>query len=234
MTLMVADCPRCNHARITFDVRAQNHVATDYGWKRYFELFCVCRNCTGGTIFLVSQDESAKPEPMKYDSANTAYTVERYIALSDMISNDIPENLDPLLEKIFREGATCKSVKCFNAAGTMFRLCVDLATRKLLPPPDQESEGLTAKARRDLGLRLPWLFNKGLLSPDLKPLSDCIREDGNDAAHQGTLTESDAEDLQDFAFELLNRIYSEPKRLELAKQRREARRNGKQDPENES
>jgi hypothetical protein len=45
----------------------------------------------------------------------------------------------------------------------MFRLVVDLTTRPLLPPEGGDAPGLTSKVRRDLGLRLPWLFDNGLL-----------------------------------------------------------------------
>ena len=120
------------------------------------------------------------------------------------------------------EGATCLAVGCYNAAGTMFRLCVDLATKSMLPT--EEAPGLNTKTRRDLGLRLPWLFANGLLPEALKDLSSCIKEDGNDGAHAGNLTEDDASDLLDFSVSLLERIYTEPERLRLAKERRDARR----------
>ena len=104
----------------------------------------------------------------------------------------------------------------------MFRLCVDLATKSMLPT--EEAPGLNTKTRRDLGLRLPWLFANGLLPEALKDLSSCIKEDGNDGAHAGNLTEDDASDLLDFSVSLLERIYTEPERLRLAKERRDARR----------
>jgi hypothetical protein len=62
------------------------------------------------------------------------------------------------------------------------------------------------------------------LSADLRELSKAIREDGNDGAHQGTLTKGDAEDLLDFTVALLKRVYTEPKQLELAEERRKQRR----------
>lgn len=58
----------------------------------------------------------------------------------------------------------------------------------------------------------------------LRELSLCIKEDGNDGAHAGSLTKDDAEDLLDFTFALLERIYTEPERLRLAQERRNARR----------
>lgn len=122
-----------------------------------------------------------------------------------------------------REAATCLAVQCFNAAGTVSRLCVDLATRGVLPPADAEG-GPNAKQRRDLGLRLPWLFDHGKLSDGLRGLSHSIKEDGNDGAHAGTLNKEDAEDLLEFAMALLERVYTEPERLKLARERREQRR----------
>ena len=81
-----------------------------------------------------------------------------------------------------------------------------------------------SKTRRDLAPRLAWLFERGSLPSDLKALSSCIREDGNDAAHIGSLTKVDAEDLLDFTTALLERLITEPKRLEAALERRTKRR----------
>jgi hypothetical protein len=93
--------------------------------------------------------------------------------------------------------------------------------------PVEDEKGLNSKIRRDLGLRFPWLFDNGILPKSLKDLSSCIKDDGNDGAHQGTLKKEDAEDLLDFTYALLERIYAEPKRIELAKERRTARREPK-------
>jgi Domain of unknown function (DUF4145) len=106
----------------------------------------------------------------------------------------------------------------------MCRLCVDLATRPLLPAPEDSTLQPNSKTRRDLGLRLAWLFHNGLLPTSLQELAKCIREDANDGAHVGNLIKADAEDLLDFTTTLLERIYTEPKRLELAESRRMARR----------
>jgi hypothetical protein len=88
----------------------------------------------------------------------------------------------------------------------------------------KEEPGLNSKTRRDLGLRLPWLFDNGILPADLRALSSCVREDGNDGAHAGTLKKEDAQDLLDFTTALLERIFTEPERLRLAEERRAQRR----------
>jgi hypothetical protein len=129
------------------------------------------------------------------------------------------------IEAVFNEAARCFAVGCFNAAGTMFRLCVDLATKALLPdPPTEGIPQPSSKQRRDLGLRLPWLFEQKLLPEGLHDLSSCIKEDGNDGAHAGTLSKADVEDILDFTFSLLERLYTEPQKIKKAKERQTARR----------
>ena len=102
----------------------------------------------------------------------------------------------------------------------------DVATRPLLP--DQTaSEGTrqpNSKERRDLRLRLQWLFAHNLLDASLKELAKCVREDANDGAHVGSLSKEDAEDLLDFTTALLERIVTEPRRFQQAEARRLARR----------
>jgi Domain of unknown function (DUF4145) len=133
-----------------------------------------------------------------------------------------PDHVPDPIANAFREGATSVVTGSWNAAGAMFRLTIDLATRPMLP--NDEVAGLNYRTRRDLGFRLPWLFANGLLPRELEPLSKCIREDGNDGAHAGTLTKEDAEDPQDFTVALLERIFTEPERLRLAEERRKGRR----------
>jgi hypothetical protein len=209
---------------------AANTIRTDqYGWQNWYETFCACRHCSQATIFVLSESVNSD---YKYvhkvgilgiqDAVNRYLDIEGYISLKDHTTAAPPDHVPKEIADVFREGATCLAVGCYNAAGTMFRLCVDLATRSLLP--SEEVEGLNAKTRRDLGLRLPWLFSKGLLPAALKDLSSCIREDGNDAAHAGTLQKPDAEDLLDFTTALLERLYTEPEQLRLAQQRRDSRR----------
>jgi hypothetical protein len=229
MSELVGDCPRCGSRQITFDVTAAQKIKIEYGWQNWYETFCICRHCRRATIFVLSESVDGnykyvhKVGIFGIESALNRYlNIEGHISIKDQATVAPPEYIPKNIEPIFREGATCLAVGCYNAAGTMFRLCVDLATRSMLPKEDVE--GLNAKVRRDLGLRLPWLFAKGLLPEALKELSSCIKEGGNDAAHTGTLTKTDAEDLLDFTTALLERMYTEPERLRLAQERRDSRR----------
>lgn len=229
MAELVADCPRCRSRHITFDINAAQPIRIEHGWQNWYEAFGVCRQCGCTTIFTLSEcaynghQYIEKVGLLKVERALNNYVdVRGHISLKDSASIPPPEFLPKEIEAVFSEGTTCLAVGCYNAAGTMFRLCVDLATRSMLPTEDVT--GLNAKTRRDLGLRLPWLFTNKHLSESLKELSSCIKEDGNDGAHAGNLSEADASDLLDFSTALLERIYTEPERLRLAKERRDARR----------
>ena len=224
---------------MSFSVKAQVYAYIQHGWQKVFEVFAQCNNCSRPSIFLLSQKKYDDHPLFKDEDAILTFTktlnnvldVEGFISLKDNIAIKIPEHLPPELESAFREGASCFAVRCYNAAGTMFRLCVDLATRSLLPKEDDAS-GVqpNSKQRRDLGLRLPWLFDQGILPLPLRELAKCIHQDGNDGAHAGTLTKEDAADIQDFTNILLERLISEPKVLGIAEARRIARRAGSNKP----
>jgi hypothetical protein len=227
MAELVADCPRCGAQKITFDLEGDNWYRDEHGWKNWYETFCICRRCHYGSVLFLSQKLDAHDVRVREvglanlpGSLNDYFKVEGYLSLKDELAEPPPEHLPPAIDAAFREGATCLAVKCYNAAGTMFRLCLDFATREKLPSPDVR---IDKRIRFSLGHRLQWLFDEKLLPEELRDLSSVVKDDGNDGAHEGTLTEVDAEDLHEFAFVLLERLYTEPKRLEIAKERRQAR-----------
>lgn len=229
MSQLVTDCPRCATVKVTFDLLAGTKVGQQHNWQSWYEAFCVCRHCKKSTIFLVAENGVAEGQVIARTGldrlpgpANQFVRVERYIAASDRANTVPPEYLPDNIRLAFEEGAMCLAVNCFNAAGTMFRLCVDHATTALLPAENEN--GLNSTIRRSLGLRLQWLFDNDRLPRPLRELSHAVKEDGNDGAHAGILTEQDAGDLLDFTTTLLERLYTEPKKLELAVARRAARR----------
>lgn len=229
MATIVGDCPRCDAHKITFDITQAIITRQEYGWQQWYEAFCVCRHCRRASIFVLSESVHADYKYfhevglLSFTGAVNKYVdIEGFISLKDTAACKPPEHLPENINKVFREGATCLAVGCYNAAGTMFRLCIDLVTKGMLPA--NEANGLNARVRRNLGLRLPWMFDQGILPEGLRELSACVREDGNDGAHNGTLTREDAQDLLDFTTILLERIYTEPERLRLARERRDRRR----------
>ncbi len=229
MAELVANCPRCGANKITFDLIGSIMTVEKHGWQLWYEAFGICRQCDRSTVFVLSEsvhgnyDYVHKKGLLNIEGAVNKYVdIEGVISLKDRITEKPPEFVPENIESIFKEGATCLAVNCYNAAGTMFRLCIDLVTKDMLP--EEDVDGLIQRIRRNLGLRLPWLFDNNYLPEALREISSCVREDGNDGAHAGTLNKSDAEDLLDFSRILLERIYTEPERLRLAQERRRQRR----------
>jgi hypothetical protein len=213
---------------MTHDLLASILVDRHFNWQGFHEAFCRCRHCGRSTIFVLSESdtmvrsrlENTPLEAIPF-AVNEMVNVEGHITLKDAAGRHAPEHLPLEIRAAFEEGAACLAIDRPNAAAAMFRLCLDLATTPLLPEgPDAPSPNV----RRVLGKRLAWLFDQGRLPGVLKDLSTCIREDGNDAAHAGTLSVEDAEDIADFLSALLERLYTAPEKLRLATDRRAARR----------
>ena len=229
MPMLVADCPRCGAKEHTFDVLASNPCAVSYGWQWWYETFSRCRSCEKTTIFVLCDRVGMNYESfhkiglMSCDDALNKYCeVDHYINYSNVDAVGAPEHLPDDVKLSFEEGARSFAVGCWNAAGCMFRTSIDLTTKNLLP--EEEVDGLDRHTRRNLAPRLRWLFECGRLPVALQELSSCIKEDGDDAVHTATLEKIDAEDLLEFTVALLERIYTEPKKLQIALERRKDRR----------
>lgn len=224
--MLVANCPRCGARNMTFDVRGDLHVGTNHGWQRVYELFAVCRSCQRSTVFVRAQEDSDAAGGPLGRTSPTAYEGSlmgllgggAFICIKDLVTAAAPDHCPVAVEAAFREGVTCLAVECFNAAGAMFRRCVDLATQPMIE--EIEERILAAGTRGDVALRLTWLFDRGYLPEALRELSSCMRIDDTGAAYSGPLGVAEAEDMHDFATSLLECLYSEPKRIEIAKQRR--------------
>jgi hypothetical protein len=231
-TIIVYDCPRCGAKDMTFDVLQTIKSYISHDWQRHFEAFSICRNCQSSTTIVIGvrdYDERAhfetNPPTTIKGSLNPRFNIAGHVSLKDTGAILPPDHVPQIVANAFNEAAVAVVTKSPNAAGAMFRLAIDLTTRPMLPA--EEREGLNQKVRRDLGLRLAWLFKNGFLPRELEELSRCVREDGNDGAHAGTLTMEDALDLQDFTVALLERIFTEPERIRLAGERRAQRRAAK-------
>lgn len=230
MPIIVHDCPRCRSDRITFDVKGCNNLGKKLhmhgNWQWWVELFSVCRHCLQGTILVVSRNADVDRDPPEVmnvkDSLNNSFNIERYINLRDNSIHKPPEFTPEPISTIFQEGATCLATQCWNAAGTMFRQCLDIATKSMLPK--EGASNLSEHQKKYLAPRINWLIDNQLFPSDLKELATCIREDGNDGAHDGTLGRAEAMDLLDFTTALLESIYTTPEKIKQAEKKRSKRR----------
>jgi hypothetical protein len=216
MTAFVQNCSRCKAQEITFDVLSMVRVN-----DRFFEFFCKCRRCFTSMIFRAQiyhdyrHKFTSTGEVPKVPSLNACIFGISYISLKDENSILCPDHAPQNLMEVFNEGASCYSIGCYNASVAMFRLCLDLDTK---PLADQHS--VTGM----LGLRLAKLFQQQILPIDLEELSHCIKENGNDGAHDGTITKDEALDVMEFTISYLETRHTMPERIRLRRESREARK----------
>ncbi len=221
MPIILYDCPRCTGSYVTFDVKSCNELGTTKNttWQHMYELFSVCRNCKKSTILIVVLSSYEHKNSLKKnedvmgvkDSLNNVFKIEGFIGLRHNASHSAPDSVPENIKAVFEEAATCISNQCWNAAGAMFRTCVDLATKDMLPK--ENPKDLTSYQRNKLAPRIEWLFKKKKLPAELKKFANYIREDGNDSVHDGALKEEQARSLLDFTDLLLDRIYAKPAEL---------------------
>lgn len=234
-TEIVFDCPRCGTQQVTLDVEGSNLVGLEHGWRVVAEVYAICRACKKSCILVCeSRETTFKDAQMPFGelaslrliggSLTRHMRVRNYISIKDREPRQAPDHLPQAIDAAFREGATCLGAGCVNAAGTMFRLCVDMAVSDILKGVSGEQPD--PRTKRNLGLLIPWLFEKGYLPEELHDLSTCIKDDGNDGAHRGNLSEQDADDLFDFTVVLLEGLYTRKERIRLARIRRDERGKG--------
>lgn len=242
MSTFIFDCPSCSAKNSTFDVNGHERRKFNNDEVKYWYLFGTCRSCKTSMCFnadighslyqrLVSSHHNVFSSMCVgvgkiLDGNNDITQMFLNFEYSPILPNaELPPEYLPIeIETIFNEAAKCFSIGCFNAAGAMFRLCLDITTKNLL----DQNTNLTATAndKKTINTRLHWLFTNNILPINLKDLSRCIKDDGNDAAHDGSLSKEDAADLLDFSYILLERVYTEPARIQNAHQRRLSRRQG--------
>ncbi len=235
MPIIAANCPRCRAQDMTFDVNGYNNLGVgvlpkNHGILRRYELFAVCKKCKGATTFCViehneiARDIFTNPENVMNitDSLNRYFKIYDFIRLREDAPQPPPEFIPDNIRAVFEEGATSLSTKCWNAAGGMFRLCLDLTTKDMISK--EKPEVLSKDVKNKLAPRIDWLFKEKKLPEDLKDIANIIRQDGNDGAHDGTLEEYDALNLLEFTVELLEDIYKKKKKKEIANKRTQDRR----------
>lgn len=225
--LFVADCPRCGSLKSTFEVLASCFIGKR-SYRECYECFLRCRSCRRPSNGLLRNQHATEfvPTTFRGQFANDFFALEEWV-FEVPNSRSVPDHVPPEIGRIFKEGADCFEIGAHDAAGTMFRKVLDASTRTLLsrPESDEANAAPNWKVYKDLRLRLDWLFEKNLLSPSMEELAACIHQDGNDAAHDlNGIGKEEAEDLADFADQVLRMIYTVPGQIAANIDRRERRR----------
>ena len=253
MSTLATNCPRCGTQKVTFSVLSAHCIETVYDASHYidtvcgvidtpdsvdtatlpdepllsvylYETFCICNECKKSTVFVLKTTEDPATGE---DSVTGSVEIVEYINQKHFVEHRPLEHVPENIKLAFKEGESCFAVGCFNATCTMFRLCVDLAAREKLEKLSKDGKAEISQNVKTgtLGAKLKWLFDNGKIPEGLRELSMCIKDYGNDGAHEGVLRKEDAEDLLDFTQQLLEHLYTAPKKVKLAKERRDARHN---------
>ena len=239
---VVMDCPRCGVLNTTMEVSGYTPTKRTGIW----EFLGLCRSCLNASCVqgeLVPLQQWVIDADKFNSSTKDAYayiigkakdylktervnllTIFKNMEFHPVLKNihPSPEHLPSQIQELFEEASKCLSIGCYNAAGAMFRLCLDITTKDIINKNLDKSP--TAENKKTIHKRLEWIFDQGILPRSLEELSRCIKDDGNDAAHDGNIGQDEAEDLLDFTEILLERIYTEPENIRIAQERRQQRR----------
>jgi hypothetical protein len=228
MSIHVANCPRCDAKKTTFDVLTVTFVRNMGGYPEvsYLEAPIKCRNCKRVSILGCSTDNNRLAQNIEkafndHSLLSDCVRTNNFVSLADVEATPPPQHLPDKIYNAFVEGSKCYAAGCYNGAGAMFRLSLDLASKSLLP---QDDVRINHRQKNYLADRLEWLFDNNHWPSSLKEMVTCIRQDGNDGAHDGELGEMEAFDIMDFTSMVLEKIYTEPERIRISKERRQGRK----------
>lgn len=236
---VVMDCPRCGVLNTTMTIKGFTETSRENIW----EFLALCRACRKASCIqgelqyieewiraarqcgenLIKFKKEKVYECLKQNNVDLLDYFEE-ISFQPTLKNirPSPEHLPSQIHELFEEASKCLSIGCFNAAGAMFRLCLDITTKDIINKNSGKQP--TTDNQKTIHKRLTWIFDQGILPRSLDDLSRCIKDDGNDAAHDGNIGKAEAEDLLDFTKILLERIYTEPENIRIAAERRQQRR----------
>ena len=239
MTIIFDDCPACGAKDMEFDINNVNDcsfprhydspetfdafASGQKGRCRRYDLLSVCPKCHNEIAFVISEpydwetdERTERDHPMKQIGLiEYNFQIEGIVRVCDNVAILPPDFIPQNIKAVFEEAIRCLSMQCWNAAGAMFRACLDLTTKDKLEKKYH---------RNSLLKRIDYFFEDGKLSNDLEELANCIRKDGNDGVHDATLKKDDSFEILNFTVMLLEEIYTTPEKIKQAKEKRDKRK----------
>ncbi len=211
MSFFVRDCVRCGVKKI-------HHSVVGYSWcsTHTHEVVGRCQDChktsiyvhkSGGLIELKEQEHNIEMPGFTTLSAAAVY----YGASPMVLSEYIPDRIAGL----FREANECRQMTWYEAAGSMYRKTLDVATKHIFSHDPRLAEKNPANALRS---RIKAMGELGILEQDIVELADIVALDGNDAVHdEDPYTKEEAEALEDLTLDLLDRLFVRPAKIAAVK-----------------
>ena len=210
MVVQIAlDCPHCSTKKAAFRVA--------YFWNhgeinKWGNSLAICAVCDQGIVLLTADNGSTRHS--NFLERDVKFSSERFKVLSIWPEGAlrVPENVPDNIASFYSQGSENLLAKRWDAAGSMFRKSLDIATKTLDP------------ALKSLKLfhRIEKLHKDGLITDALRDWSHELRLEGNEAVHDDEPeTQDDASTSQKFAEAFLTYTFTLPALVIANRKKRE-------------
>ncbi|WP_418460384.1 DUF4145 domain-containing protein [Brucella intermedia] len=188
------------------------------GHIKYFdwEVAGACANCKQVSVYALRINStgiipSSFSDNLENDETRLAKTPVRIATVPAYVSEHVPARIAGL----FREANECRQMTWYEAAGSMYRKTLDVATKHIFTHDPRLTDKKPANALRS---RIKAMGEMGILERDIVELADIVALDGNDAVHdEDPYTKEEAEALEDLTFDLLDRLFVRPAKIAAVK-----------------
>lgn len=211
MAFFVRDCVRCGVKKVQHFVVGNNRIR-----YRHWEVAGACAHCSSISIYdWISPNDNiginSYENSLEQSDATLAEMPIRIATTAMELSEHIPERIAGL----FREANECRQMTWYEAAGSMYRKTLDVATKYIYSHDPRLVDKKPADALR---VRIKSLGEMKILDNDIVELADIVALDGNDATHDiDPYTREEAEALEDLTLDLLERLFVRPARIAAVK-----------------
>lgn len=185
-------CPHCGTASVAFHVSWSYRLSENKGIA-----VAICGKCRFPISIKITGYES---NPEKYMGDLTdKWFVDEVWPTSPIL--EAPKHTPKNVARRFLEGEEAYRRQSWNAAVSMYRSALDIATKTMPKIPDKLS----------FYNRLIWLHDNHFITQQMKDWADHVRIEGNEALHDpDDFEEADVRPLRVFAETFLRYIYELP------------------------
>lgn len=211
MSFIIGDCPRCHIRRA--QLRVQGHSARGNS----IDVSVICSSCKKMSVFngTMRQNTTAGPPADPTSDLGELYSCTFAPVFSLPNATAPPEFISDRVRDLSEQASKCLSIGAYDAAGASFRKVIDVATKEIFADDPRLKERKPADALR---ARIKALGEMKVIEEDVVDLADIVALDGNDAAHDvDPYTKDEAEALRDLTYDLLERLFTRPRRAQAVR-----------------
>lgn len=215
-SFFVRNCVRCGTRAVVHNVHGEVRVGKPFANSH--ELAAACASCRQFSIYTWGAPAAGRNDASGYNGNIEDYAGERLskdpVRIA-VVSKELSEHIPNRVTDLFREANECLQMNYCEAAGSMFRKALDVATKHIYSHDVRLDGKEPAQALR---ARIKSMGEMGILEADIVELADVAALDGNDAAHDiDPYSREEAEALEDLTLDLLDRLFVRPAKIAAVK-----------------